>query len=207
VHPSSESAPSGRVLAASELNTRDPEVIKRAYPHPKIDPAQELKGEALIRELRKGGFVLYMRHTQTGTVTPECTMSNLTTAGERDAAFIGNSIRSLRIPIDRVWSSPVCRVFDTAKLLGVASPAATNDLTNVAGSPAFDFDTARVARLVASPPSGSNTLLVGHLQRGKDESQSLYLDFGEIVAFRPDGKGGATPVARIRADDWANFKK
>ena len=28
------------------------------------------------------------------------------------------------------------------------------------------------------------------------------LEFGEIIVFHPDGKGGSKPVARIRAESW-----
>ena len=59
-----------RVRAATEGSTKP-------YVYPAIDPALAINGAALLSELRKGGYVLFMRHTETGTVTPECTQPNL----------------------------------------------------------------------------------------------------------------------------------
>lgn len=172
------------------------------YRFPPIDPAKELTGAALLAALKNGGFVLYMRHTETGTVTPECTQSNLTPAGERDARFVGESIRTLRIPIARVLSSPVCRAHDTAKLMGLGEPTLSNDLANQPISAGFDFDSARGKRIAERPPRAKNTVLVSHMQTGKTESQWIYLDFGEIIVYQPRGTNESVALARIRADDW-----
>lgn len=190
-----------RVRAASELNTNDPEIIGRAYRHPKIDTKQALSGAALIGALRQGGYVLYMRHTQTGTVTPECAQSNLTAAGERDARFVGDSIRALRIPIDRVMSSPICRVFDTAKLLNLGAVEKTFDLSNLPLADGSNLEQARLKQLLTAPPAGKNRVLVSHLQHSTAEQDRLALDFGEIIVFRP---GGPMPnaIGRVRVDDW-----
>ena len=191
------SAPSkdGRTKAATEGATVP-------YRHPPVDPAKELTGAALLAALKKGGFVLYMRHTQTGTVTPACEQSNLTPAGERDARFVGESIKTLRIPIGRVLSSPVCRVHDTAKLMGLGEPKLSNDLANQPMPAGFDFNSARGRRIAELPARAMNTLLVSHAQGGETESQWMYLDFGEIIVYRPGGKNASEALARIRADDW-----
>lgn len=161
-----------------------------------------LKGVALLSALRQGGFVLFLRHTQTGTVTPECTVSNLTLAGERDARFIGESMRKLRIPVDRVLSSPVCRVFDTAKLLQLGEAVPTRDLSNVSSPAGFDLLAARTKRLAEAPAKGANSMLVSHMHAGTPPAHWIYLDFGEIIVYQPDGHGGSEARARIRADDW-----
>ncbi len=193
---------SERTMSASELNTRDPEIINRAFQYPKIDPARALSGEALIRALRQGGFNLYMRHTQTGTITPECTGSNLTPAGERDAKFVGASIRALRIPIDRVETSPICRASDTARLLDVGGITATRDLTNDPGPDRLDLAKARAARLSEPPAKSSNRLLVSHTHAGPNPKNWIQLDFGEIIVYQPNVVSGSEAVARIRPDDW-----
>lgn len=195
-----------RVRAASEISEATPEMRARAYSKPAIDPVLELKGAALLNALRGGGFVLFMRHTQTGTVTETCGPSNLTPAGERDARFVGQSIRELSIRIDTVWTSPICRVADTAKLLGFNAVQSTPALANRALSPGFDFDTARERLIAVSPAQGMNTLLVSHIQSGGNISTWLMLDFGDIIVFKPDGKGAFAPRARIRPDDWPELK-
>ena len=37
---------------------------------------------------------------------------------------------------------------------------------------------------------------------GMGRHQAMDLEFGEIIVFYPDGKGGTKAVARIRADKW-----
>ena len=178
------------------------------YRNPQLHPEKTLSGVALLAELRQGGYVMFMRHTETGTVTDACEQSNLSSRGERDARFVGESVRKLGIPIGRVLSSPVCRVADTAKLIGLGEPELTNDLSNVPMPPDADLGAARAKRLAETPvratraTHATNTLLVSHMQSGKTQAQWIYLDFGEIVIFRPDGKGESNAVARIRADDW-----
>lgn len=172
------------------------------YRHPLVDEGRRLSGNALLAELRKGGYTLFMRHTETGTVTAECERSNLTARGERDAKFVGDSLKQLRIPFDRIASSPVCRVKDTARLLALGELEVTADLANIAMPPDFDFHVARAKRIASRPAPGKNTLLISHMQSGHTESQWLNLDIGEIIVFRPGGSGASEPVARIRVDDW-----
>ena len=172
------------------------------YVNPPLDESLRLSGKALIDALRKGGYVLYIRHTETGNVTPECIASNLSSRGERDARFIGESLRKLRIPVGKVLSSPVCRVRDTARLMGVGEAEVTIDLSNTPPTPEFDLDAVRNRRINTPPQAGSNALLVSHMQGGKQVSNWIYLDFGEIIVYRPTAQGRATAMARIRADDW-----
>ena len=191
--------------AANESTGISPKEREPAFLFPRVDPAQELRGESLIRALRSGGHVLYMRHTQTGAITPACTQSNLSPDGEREARLVGESLRALRIPIDRILSSPVCRVADTAQLLGFGEFETTQDLSNVAPGDGFDLDAARKAR-ISSPlrRENANTLMVGHMHAaGANENDWIRLDFGEIIVYKVQ-PGGPIPVARIRANDW-NF--
>lgn len=192
---------------AGEVNTQQripaaTEGMTRPYAHPPIDDAKSLRGAPLLAALRQGGLILFLRHTQTGTVTPQCTTSNLSQAGERDARFIGDSIRSLRIPIGRVLSSPVCRVADTARLLGLGAPELSADFSNVPSSPDADLGALRAKRLAEAPAPGTNVMIVSHMQSGKSQAHWIHMDFGEIVVFKPDGQGRSDPIARIRADDW-----
>lgn len=173
----------------------------KPYRYPPLDSANVISGNALITALRAGGYVLFMRHTETGTVTPECNVSNLTPRGERDAARIGKALQSLVVPIERVASSPVCRVQDTARSLGLGPFEITEDLSNASKRPDFNLHAARGKLIATMPAKGKNLLLVSHMQSGNITSDMIYLDFGEIIVYRPDGTG-AQPVARIRADDW-----
>jgi phosphohistidine phosphatase SixA len=176
------------------------------YAHPPMDKAHQLAGKALVDALRRGGYVLFMRHAETGTVTAECSTSNLTPRGERDAARVGFALKALAVPLDRIISSPVCRVQDTARNLGLGPFEVSEDLANQALRPGFDFNNAREKLLVMPPSTGKNVLLISHTQGGNNFSQALALDFGEIIVIAPDGKGGRAAIARVRVDDWAGLK-
>ena len=170
--------------------------------YPAIEPKNALAGQALLVALRKGGYVLYMRHTQTGEMTEICTKSNLTIAGERDAARLGRNLTQARIPIGKILSSDKCRVIDTAKRLDLGEVTISDALTNHTSRESFDFHAARGRLLAERPAKGTNALLVGHLQAGNVIDQAIYLDFGEIVIFSPDGKGSTVPIGRIQQEDW-----
>jgi phosphohistidine phosphatase SixA len=179
------------------------EGVTQPYPFPKLDPALTLAGKPLLDALRNGGHVLFMRHTETGVVTPECKTSNLTPRGERDAARVGTALKALAIPLERFASSPVCRVQDTARNLGLGGFELAEGLSNGTTRPGFDIHAARGELLSKVPAEGKNSLLVSHMQSANDVSQMIYLDFGEIVIFRPDGTGKSAAIGRMRVDDWA----
>src|SRR5262245_63698286 len=85
-----------------------------------------LAGTALRDTLRRGGYVLYFRHTSTDfgqnddgmTSFDDCTKQrNLTDKGRAEARAIGAAIARLKIPVGEVLASPYCRTVETAKLI------------------------------------------------------------------------------------------
>ncbi len=180
-------------------------VALAVHPRPEVDPANRLAGRELIRALREGGLVLYLRHTETGVITDECGVSNLSARGEQDAVRVGQALRALKVPIGKVLSSDVCRVRDTARLLDVGEVEIAEDLSNVPKRSGHDFHAGRMRLLATLPPKGTNHLLASHLHGGNSPQQWIDLVYGEMIVFRPDGKGGSNAVARIRAEDWAGL--
>ena len=173
---------------------------------PIILPERELKGAALVEALRKGGYVLYMRHAM--QITPKfgpCEGSNLTPEGEEQARAVGNGLRALKIPIGRVLSSELCRNRDTARLLGFGEYEVTIDLNPGGMPPGFDVGIARARRLTELPRAGTNTILVSHVHGSQKKSEWLHLELAEIIVHRPDGKGGAEAVARVRVEGWGEL--
>ncbi len=75
--------------------------------------------------LRKGGYVILMRHAQTsGTGDPsgfklgDCaTQRQLNAAGRAQATALGKTFTDARLSITRMLSSPWCRCVETAKLM------------------------------------------------------------------------------------------
>ena len=181
--------------------------VPLALPPPIVDPALELKGSALVAALRKGGLVLYMRHTETGVVTEKCEQSNLSAIGEANARAVGAALRELKIPISVVRSSFACRVADTARLLGLGAVEPSEDLNPVAPREGFDIGAARTRLLNVMPAAGTNTLLVSHLHGSRKKEEWLHLEMGEIIVFKPDSNAPAVPIARVRVAEWMALKR
>lgn len=189
--------------------TPQPAAAEPAAPTlPVVNPADELKDAALVDALRRGGLVLYMRHALQIPPTSEvCDKSNLTDAGEAQARKVGEAIRALGIPIGAVKSSEPCRSQDTARLLALGTAEITKDLNPVGSPRVFDVHPARFRHLSEVPRTGTNTILVSHVHGSRNKADWMQLEIAEIIVYRPDGKGGTLPIARIRLEGWDDLIK
>lgn len=127
-----------------------------------------------VAPLRRGGFVLYMRHgvtdrsqVDTGRLGDRAAQRNLSAEGVRLAGQVGEAIERLGIPIALVRSSPVFRASDTATITARGRPV---DVTMELVADDYTADigaaVAGLRRALATPPApGTNTLLVGHIQK------------------------------------------
>ena len=127
-----------------------------------------------VAPLRRGGFVLYMRHgvtdrsqVDTGRLGDRAAQRNLSAEGVRLAGQVGEAIERLGIPIALVRSSPVFRASDTATIMARGRPV---DVTMELVADDYTADigaaVAGLRRALATPPApGTNTLLVGHIQK------------------------------------------
>ena len=63
------------------------------------------------------------------------------------------------------------------------------------------------ALAAASPPAGTNIILVSHKPNIIDAFGKDWFDIreGEASIFRPDGKGGFTLVARVQIAEWGRL--
>ena len=173
---------------------------------------------AFVQALRAGGLVLVMRHASSPQEPPTAGAANpdntnherqLDEAGRQGATAVGDALRALRIPIGRVLASPAYRVQETTRYAQLAGVTAVEELGDNARSMA-KVSEAQAAWLRmqtrTAPPSG-NLLLVTH-------QPNFTLAFpdaggiaeGEMVAFRPDGRGGSAVVGRIRVEDWSRLR-
>jgi phosphohistidine phosphatase SixA len=190
-------------------------------PPPAIDPAKELKGMAIVRALQKGGYNLYMRHGaasvgQDATTLPQtprwwdnCALQrNLADEGREQARKVGIALRQLNVPIDSVKTSQFCRTRDTAYAMGLSAIEIVEDLNHQMGQRVgFDVHAARFKLLATTPSPGKNVLMISHTHGSAraEERAMAQMQEAEIVMYRPDGKGGAAPVARITLADWEIF--
>ncbi len=80
----------------------------------------------LIERLQGGGHVLVIRHERTDAFRPDspeldvencATQRNLSVAGHANAIENGRVIHHMKIPVERVLASPVCRTLETGRLM------------------------------------------------------------------------------------------
>ena len=88
-------------------------------------PATPMSGQQLLSALRKGGYVIYFRHTSTDFSRDDSRSKSdedcdnqrpLTDKGREEARQIGAAFRELKIPVSQVLASPRCRTMETAML-------------------------------------------------------------------------------------------
>jgi len=90
--------------------------------------AEQLTGTAIVSTLRQGGYVILMRHASSPREIPARAFANadnltperqLDENGRATARAMGDAIKTLRIPIGDVLSSPTYRAQETIKLAGL----------------------------------------------------------------------------------------
>ena len=164
---------------------------------------------ALVRQLREGGYVLYMRHASTDFSQNDAKMTsyedcasqrNLLDKGRAEARTVAEHVRRLRIPIAEVLASPFCRTMETARL-AFGSAKATQEAR---GGPVRSEDPSRydpLRRVLSSKVEAKNRVVVSHGNPFFAVAGPPYLAEGEIAVVRPEGAGFKV-VGRIRIEDW-----
>ena len=178
-------------------------------------PAQDLRSEALVKALQKGGYVLVMRHASSPREVPDKKTANtdnnkperqLDEAGRKSAVAMGKALRDLRIPIGNVFSSPTYRALETVRLAQFGTPRTFAELGDngqsmQGGTPA---QAAWLQKQVARFLTATNTIIVTHLPNiaGAFPQFASGLADGEALIFGPDSKGQAILVARVKIEEW-----
>jgi phosphohistidine phosphatase SixA len=177
--------------------------------------AQNLRAEALVKALQKGGYVLVMRHASSPREVPDRTTANtdnskperqLDETGRKSAVAMGKALRDLRIPIGTVLSSPTYRALETVRLAQFGTPDTFAELGDngqgMQGS--TPAQAAWLRQQVERFRTGTNTIVVTHLPNiaGAFPQLASGLGDGEALIFGPDGKGQAILVARVKIEEW-----
>lgn len=175
--------------------------------------------EQLVRELRGGGFVLFIRH---GPVVPgsvdakvadewwkNCRATQpLAPTADAPVKAISRALVAHRVSIDAVQTSEFCRAADTGLLLGLNAPRKIDALNDASafGSQkrtAADHGTALRASLAAFPAPNTNRILVGHAVPAELAHPVLStLAEAETAIFRPEGGGKFHLVATLTPGQW-----
>jgi hypothetical protein len=176
-----------------------------------VAAAPALTGTALRDALRRGGYVLYFRHTSTDfgqnddgmTSFDDCTKQrNLTDQGRAEARAIGVAIARLKIPVGEVLASPYCRTLETARLM-FGRATASMDVRGGPATPSTPDRYAGLRRLLSTPVAGgTNLAIASHGNPFHAVAGPPYLAEGEVAIIAPRGADGFSIVAKITRDGW-----
>jgi len=177
--------------------------------------AQQLQGDALVKALRQGGYVIVMRHASSPREVPDKQTANpdnvkperqLDQEGRSTATAMGKALRDLKIPIGSVLTSPTYRALETLRYAQFGNPQSVPELgdngQSMQGGTAAQAEWLK--KKVTEFPKGTNTLLVTHMpnmSRAFPDATANLAD-GEALVFGPTGV-----VARIKIEEWKGLVK
>jgi phosphohistidine phosphatase SixA len=168
--------------------------------------AQTLSGDALVKALRQGGYVIVMRHASSpNTVPAGAKERQLDDEGRASATAMGKAVRDLKIPIGEVYSSPTYRALETVRLgqfgKAIETPELGDNGQSMSGGTAAQAEWLK--KRVAQSPKGTNILLVTHMPnlRGAFPAQATNVADGEALIFGPS----SSLIARVKIDEWAKL--
>lgn len=169
-----------------------------------------------LRDLRDGGFTLFLRHGPSDTSRPDrvpqvdladcSTQRPLNDEGRAMIATVGEYLRQFSIPVATVHVSPLCRAKESAALafprhqavIVVPNLIYTANMTAAQKRPIL----AETRRLLSTPPPpGSNSLVLAHGPNLMDLI-GYFPKEATLVIFRPKGNGAMDYVASIPASRW-----
>ena len=174
--------------------------------------AQGLSGSELVNALRRGGYVIVMRHASSPREVPDARTAQpdnttrerqLDEAGRAASRAMGEALQRLAIPITEVFTSPTYRARETVRLLGFTTPTLVDELGDGGQSMrgASSVQAQWLQRIVNTITAG-NWLVVTHQPNITAAFPQLSnVADGESAVFRREA-GSASVVARVRIDDW-----
>ena len=176
-------------------------------------PGTAVAEAGLLGALRAGGLVVFLRHAETGSASPDsasavigdcATQRNLNAAGRAQAAEIGEAFQALAIPVGQVLASPFCRTLETATLaFGRFEPAPGLALERHLDAVAQARMGEALRALIpdAAPPRG-NLVLVGHSYHLIHAGGPRLEPQGAAAVLRPEGGGRFTLLGQVPPDGW-----
>jgi hypothetical protein len=178
-------------------------------------PAKAMASADLIAELRKGGYVIYFRHTSTDFSRDDSRSKSdddcdnqrpLTDKGRAEAREIGAAFRELKIPVGKVLASPRCRTMETA-VLAFGTAEKSSEARAGPASPSSEDRYAPLRTVLSTPVKpGGNVVIASHGNPFIAVAGAPYLAEGEAAVIRPLGKDFEI-VARVRYDAWRALAK
>ena len=174
---------------------------------PAEDSAQ-IRREALMNQLRGGGYSVLLRHARTdysfkeeiGSMPKERNQQrNLSDDGIRDAALIGVVFRKYGIGFAEIISSPMFRTVETAEM-SVGKPTTTTMALRV-----FPSTPEQEALVKTAPKPGTNRILVTHhfvIEKYVPGVKPGDVGESEAAVVKHNADGTIQLVGLIKLDDW-----
>ena len=201
----------------------DPSRLSSADALSAANVTQPQPSDPIVRGLRDGGYILYIRHGRTEQAFQDqqgkprwwksCdtrASRPLSDEGRQQMLAIGAQMRELRIPVAQVIASEYCRAFDSGlllQLMPVTQDARLNfaDAQRAVGRNEETMRTEMRVLLSTPPPAGRNTILIGHVHGFNPPIDPVLQQLveGETAVIRPLGGGKLELVGRITVERWA----
>ncbi len=183
---------------------------------PKVAVAQgsaRLAGTALADALRRGGYVIVLRHGSTDNSHPDEAIVNLAdcgtqrplnAAGVAQAKQVGQAVTALRLPIGEVLYSPYCRTRTTAQLEFGDTGQPDQDLVaaDYHGVNRASQDIAVLKLINTVPRAGTDTVLMTHQNTLQNTTGISSPPEGGAEVYRPQAADRPLLVAELSSVDW-----
>jgi phosphohistidine phosphatase SixA len=185
-----------------------------------LEAVAPLSGVALASALKSGGYVLLMRHASSPAQPPPKATAQLDNvavereldeAGRASAQAMGAAMKAMHLPVGAVLSSPTYRALQTVRLASLGRAQTYPELGDggqsmqTLGQGPGAWLRGKVGEM---PRPGTDTIIVTHLPNITAAfSSATDLKDGESLVFKPDGKGGAELIGRIRIEEWAQLAR
>jgi phosphohistidine phosphatase SixA len=179
---------------------------------------QGASAQSLVTSLKRGGYVLVMRHASAPRDVPDKQTANadnvkmerqLDETGRRTSTAMGKALRDLKIPVGEVLSSPTYRALETAKLAQLPNVQPHAELGDGgqsmqgASDPQAQWLRDRASRL----PKGTNTIIVTHMPNiSRAFPEFGAVADGEAVVVGADEKGMPRALGRIKIEEWPGMR-
>ena len=189
-----------------------------------------LSHNKIINELKKGGYILFIRHAHRSKDIDSFTLNILdhsplrglnideirlkkgyclSNIGTQESELLGYAILKLNIPFSKIIASNTCRTIETAKLVFNRVDIISNGLLpngsiiNKSYQEIIDKEFNKIFNMV--PEVGKNFFIIGHSGTIKKIDINLDIAESETIIIKRDELGKYHYVARLKARDWFQF--
>ena len=187
--------------------------------------------ENIIESLKKGGYVIFIRHadrdhsinSETLNILDHAPLRDipldeinpiigycLSETGVEESKMINKILKEFKIPISKVIASNTCRTKETAQYIFDKVDYITNGLLpegaiiNQKYEESIKNEYKEVFNVF--PNLGENIFIVGHSETLKDIGINLLIDQSESIILKHDQTSGEYHyVANLKARDWFKY--